>query len=191
MSIVSPAECESRFATGLTEDALQSVIDQQESWLSRQIGALVGERTVTLYPRPYDGPIYLQRLPDPDTIIVTVQGSQLDSGQFRVEGSRIDRIFPGLSSVIDAEADDVLVAQPYIGRWSGIVTVKFTPVDEDDIRAAVISLVRLAVTDSPYSAESGEGHSYTRMASYVRQRGQIARTLQPSRSRGPLSVPMR
>lgn len=166
MSLVSVEEVEARFSTGLETDALQVVVDQQEAWLARKIGALIGERDVVYRPSKYAGPIFLPRTGTIATI--DVDGTEIDETTYTVSGTRIDRLNPT--------------------RWDGVVTVTFTPDDQDDVKHAIISLVRLVVTDSPFSSESGEGHSYTRMASYLRQRAQIARALLPNR--GPQSVPV-
>lgn len=168
MSLVSTADIEGRFSSGLEDADLQVVIDQQESWLARRIGQLVDERTLTFRP-VWKGPILLPRVVDVEgTVTVNVDGVDLTSEQYLLTGTQLDRINSG---------------------WGTVVTVTFTPSDEDDVRAAIFDLVRLTVTDSPYAQESGEGHQATRMASYLQQRARIARALMPHI--GPQAVPVR
>lgn len=162
MSLIDPADVEARQHTGLDPDTLQTVIDQQEAWLARRIGQLVGERSVTYTPGP--GPLFLSR--PTDAVAIANAGGTLDPSQYVLSGeTRID------STV----------------GWGGPVTITYTPIDEQEVRQAAFQLVQLAVFDSPFLTESGESRSATRFTTYNRQRAMIARTLQVNR--GPMAVP--
>lgn len=168
MSLITTEEVEARFATGLDTDTLQEVIDQQESWLTRKIGQLTGERTLTMHPDPI-GPIYLPRPCDDCT--VQVNGDDLDASRFRLTGTTLEY----LSGTVPVP-------------WWGTIAVTFTPNDESEVKDALMQLVHLTVTSAPFMSEQGDGRSATRFTTYNRQRSMIARTVRANR--GPMAVPM-
>jgi hypothetical protein len=110
--------------TTVAPATIQEIIDQEEAWLVRQIGPLVGERTETFY---LAGPSDILRLRRPtDSVEVEDAGTSLSDVEVRSNGWRVLRT---------------------AGWWGivGPVTVTYEPNDELEIRRVLISLVRLAL----------------------------------------------
>lgn len=166
MSLVTPAAVAALHETGLGTADLQAVIDREEGWLADDpmvgIGQLADERELEIRPRDLYADIWLQRIPDPESLVVADNGVELTGAQVALVGAatirRLDR--------------------PWVGP---IVTVTLTPADEGAVKRAVIALVLLTVTGSPYQQESTEGHSYSRPTDVDAAREKIARALHPHR----------
>lgn len=124
--------------TSLSDDDLEDVIAREEGWLARRIGPLDGERTET-FPEAYfaDGEETLRlRRPTADVTVEDTAGAVTVS-------------LRGWSDVVRDE-----------GSWSGDVTVTYTPSDEVEVERAIITLVRLALTESGYTGETVGTHAY-------------------------------
>ena len=172
MPLVTAAQIEKLMVTGLDAPTLTALIAREEAWLADDplvgIGQLVGERTLKIRVRDPWLDLKLQRPPDPETLEVRDNGAVLtaDVGYALVSAAAIRRL---------------------TGPWVGpIVEVDLTPVDGPAVTSAVIELVRLAVSASPFRQESTEGHSYTKPAELQQMREDIARSVHPHR--GPSSV---
>lgn len=172
-SLVTPAEVKALVQTSLTDSQLQAVIDREEAWLALRIGQLSGARTQTFYPRRTGERLYLKR--PADSVTVTNNGETVTAGEaygnYRLlsEGSIVD-----------------LVGTQWLSSTSGFgngpVTVAYTPNDSAAVKAAIIDLVRLRVTDSGYVSESIGQYSYqTAQAPGAREatRRAIVRALLP------------
>lgn len=124
--------------TSLTDEQLEEVITREESWLSRRIGPLEGERVET-----FDTALVVP----PDTLRLTRHCRDLtlvddDAGQVD------DAHLRGWSDVFRTS-----------GSWDGEVRVMYTPDDEDEVMRALITLVRLTLTESGYAQESAGGYN--------------------------------
>lgn len=155
MPLVTTDEVEALISPGIETDALEDVIAREEAWLARKIGPLTGMRTVTLRPDLASGPLTLRR---PAASVLVTMG----------EGGLVEATLG---------SDGLTILPPSLTRWVNPVVVTFTPTDEAEVKRAVIDLVRLAVTTSPYSQEGSEGHSYSRRYTPEFQREVIARRL--------------
>lgn len=172
MSVVTVEKASALFATGLDTEPLQSLIDREEDWLANAaqfgIGQLVGERTQRVYrPAHSRQAIFLAR---PTDAIEVVDGATT------------------LVSPDDVILIGRLRVEPASGRWIGpTVDITFTPSDRLQVESAILELIRLAISASPFAQESSEGgHSYSRPSDIQSQRERIARGVQPYR--GPVSV---
>lgn len=138
MSVLSVAECRALVTTSLSDDDLQDIIDREESWLAHRVGPLTGERSQTFLTEDGDEVLRLTRHTDS----VTVED---DDGAYSLASLR------GWSDVLPASTDP----------WNGDTTVTYTPDDEHDVRRAIVTLVRLTLSESGYQAESAGGYSAT------------------------------
>jgi len=134
--MLTVAQARALITTSLSDAALEEVIEREEAWLARRIGPLDGERAETFIPDSGEEALLLQR---PASVIAVD-----DEG-----GSRDDDVD------LRAWSDVVLTT----GVWSGTVTVTYTPDDEPEVARALISLVRLAVSESAFASESAQGYS--------------------------------
>lgn len=150
-SLVTPTEVKALVQTSLSDSQLQTVIDREEAWLALRIGQLSGARTQTFYPRRYNEPLYLKRYTS--SVTVTNNGEAVTAGEaygnYRLLGE---------GSIV------ALVGTQWLSSTTGIgygpVTVAYTPSDSDAVKAAIIDLIRLRVTDSGYVSESIGQYSY-------------------------------
>lgn len=155
-SLVTPTEVKVLVQTSMTDADLQAVIDREEAWLAGRIGALSGARTETFYPHRGAEPLVLQR-PAP-SVTVTNDGDAVDlgedDGEYRLlySGTEVHRI----------NTD-----------WGDKVTVAYTPNDSAAIKAAIIDLIRLRVTDTGFVSE--------RIGAYSYQTNQLAGTREKTR----------
>lgn len=171
MSLLTFAEASALISTGLGDAALQGVIDREEAWLARRIGALSGSRTQTFHVRAADAddPLHLRR----PTSAVTVTDNGVATTAIRLlrDGSAVEST---------------------AGTWTGPVAVTYTPNDADEVRRVIVELIRLAVSASPYESEDIGDYSYSRGGfdrSPDAQRQALVRDLIPRR--GPGSVRLR
>lgn len=156
-------------SSGIDATALAGVIDREEDWLANDplvgIGQLVGSRADTIWVTPgEDRPIFLTR--PTASVAVVDDGETLAAADFNLVGStRIERV----------------------GAWTGPkVVVTYTPTDTNAVKRALLELIRLTLSASPYESESSEGHSYTRPVDLEAARERIARSLHAHR--GPMSA---
>jgi hypothetical protein len=133
--------------TDLSDLDLQAILDREEGWLAGRIGALTGARTDVFSPGHGDTPIYLSRR----TMSVVVADNAL-----AVAAADL-RFVPTSGMVRNAR-----------GYWSGPVTVTYTPTDVDDVKRAVIELVRGTVAETGNDAETIGDYSYSRGDAAVR-----------------------
>lgn len=156
MSLVSVAEVRALVQTDLSDDDLQDVIDREEAWLAGRIGALTGARTETYWP-DYDAVVMLRRRAS--TVAVEDNGVAVSDVRFTIDGSYLRRT---------------------LGYWTTPVEATYTPNDESEVKAAVIDLVAIRVTDGPYDSEQIGEYGYTR-GSARKTRLSVARSLLPHR----------
>lgn len=173
MAIVTASEIEDLMVTGLKAAALTALIAREEAWLANDalvgIGQLTGELTLTVRPRDLRADLRLPRPPDPESLEVRDNGTTLTADQVAL-----------VSAAIVRRLDRA---------WTGpVVEIDITPTDGPAVKSAVIELVRLAVTASPYRQESTEGHSYTKPAELQSMREDIARSLHPHRGAATVYV---
>lgn len=170
MSVLTLEDARLRGLTLPADDGVaQDIIDEQEAWLARRIGLLVGARTETFYVGlgATTGKLALSRFTD--DVDVTDGGAAVDAGRIRL----VDR---GSAVIFSSSAPSRWWAGPY-------VEVAYTPSDEDEVRKAIADLVGLAaVPVGPYESETIGAYSYTRgsaKSSPVSQRAQIVSSLLP------------
>lgn len=151
--------------SALTDEQLATVISREEAWLARRIGVLAGPRTQTFHIRS------------------ATAGMVIDPGAWTANvGVTSDRMGPlglgrptGAVTVTDGgvavDAADVRLlrggtaVERASGGWTGpTVAVAYTPDDAEEVRRAVIELVRLTTTESGYASERIGEYSYTRGA---------------------------
>lgn len=150
-------------------DAAQSVIDEQEAWLTTRVGPLTGERTETFrVDGSCDGTLYLAR--HADSVEVTDGESVLILDEDFLYGhGTVSRVF-GI----------------YPARWIGpLVEVTYTP-PVDEVRRVLFSLIGFeAAPTGPYESEQIGSYSYHRSSTggtaASAQRAALASSLIPHR----------
>ena len=169
MSLLLLAEARALISTGLGDADLQGVIDREEAWLARRVGALTGARTQTFHVHPADAddPLWLRR----PTAAVTVT----DNG-VALTGVRLLR--------------DGAVVEKTTGSWTGPVTVAYAPNDSEEVRRVIIELLRIGVSASPYDSETIGDYSYSRgsVRTPDAQRQDLVRDLVPPRGPGTIRL---
>lgn len=174
-TVVSAQEIDAVMTTGLEAEALEEVIAREEDWLANDgqfgIGALVGARTQGLWVgRDYVGPLLLAR--PTDSLISVVDGGIDVTAVVALTGTaRIERAAGAAGQA-----------------WTGPrVDVTFAPSDTAAVKRVVIELVRLAISASPYQAESTDGHSRSYdVGGAAKLRASLARSLRPHA--GPMTA---
>lgn len=139
--------------------AAQAIIDEQEAWLARRVGQLIGERTERFwvgsrygYYRPNDrsGKLALSRFTD--SVTVEDNGDPVDADDYRL----IDR---GAAIILGANVLDRSWTGPY-------VDVTYTPTDRTEIERVLYQLI--AWEADPPTVLQGErigSYSYTQATS--------------------------
>lgn len=164
---------------GLSDDALQDAIDEEEAWLAspERLGPLVGERTETFplaYLRPLSSEIRLRR--PTAAVELTQDGEPLTTVELRADGRR-------------------LAALPEGTRYVGVLAATYTPNDELIVRRALKALVALQLGDV-----QAAGMQMEQMGTYMYQRGagtagrtrrSILRSLLGDANRGGTTLRMR
>ncbi len=146
MSLVTLGEVRALVDTGLTDVALQAVLDREEGWLATRIGPLTGARTDTYDPVLADAPVYLPRRAA--SVVVSDNAGTVTALRFTAGSGMVRRT---------------------TGYWAGPVTVTWTPTDTDAVKRAVIELVRDTVTATGNDSETIGSYSYSRSNSAVRR----------------------
>ncbi len=140
MSAVTTDDVLSHVNTSASVYDIQQLIDEEEAYLARRIGPLLGERTETfLLPHPYD----ILRLRRPTSaVVVNDNGADLDD------------------DLVLLKANGWRVSQSSVG-WVGPVAVTYTPNDWLEVRRAVVDLVRTSLAISEQKASEGAYESET------------------------------
>lgn len=133
-------EARALVTTSLSDADLADVISRQEAWLARRVGPLDGQRTETFVTPDGDEVLHLQRPGQSDSMTVSDEGGAVTAVALR-----------GWSDVVRTDSIS----------WDTPVTVAYTPSDEDEVKEALLTLVRLAVTESGFNSESQQGYSYS------------------------------
>lgn len=163
--VLTLARAQAQIETDLSDDDLQNLIDDEEAWLARRIGALSGERSETFYVYGVDQPLPLRRPTDAAT--VTDNGS-------------------AATIVLLNDGWDV---ESTAGAWTGPVVVTYTPNDEAEVRRVLLELVRLTLTETAYQSENIGDYSYNRGSIPTRRaRYALARSLQREPHNGSLRL---
>lgn len=156
----------SGIGVGMVEEDLETAIDEEEAWLARRIGPLLGERTERFALaglRPRTSTIRLRR--PTDAVEATLDGVDLDPALLEVRGDGWE-----VASLPDAT------------YYTGPLEVTYTPNDEVEVRRALRGLLALTLGDQAgggLQAEIMGSYSYTRAAgSATRIRRSIVRSLQ-------------
>lgn len=164
-TLVTPDEVNALIAHGLPEEDLLVLIAREEERLATRLGTpLTGTVTLELRPRRTFDPLLLPRMPVVSSVTVSD-----DDGAVEVDVA---------GAVVTRRS----------GFWSTPTNVEFELDDLAEVQSAIIDLIRLALTASPYLQESAEGHSSTRTGTVERSRSQIIAQLNPHRRRS-VSVP--
>jgi hypothetical protein len=135
MTMLDVETARALITTSLSDDDLEAVIEREESWLSRRIGPLDGERVEMVPTADGDEVLWLRR--------PALEASVEDGS-----GIITDFDIRGWSDLVRTS-----------GSWSGEILATYTPTDEDEVRRSLVSLVRLTVNESAYAAESAGGYS--------------------------------
>lgn len=143
--------------TSLADADLQAVIDREEAWLAGRVGALVGARTDTFWPGLADTPIYLGRRAA--SVVVTDNATAVAASDLQ---------FTPASGIVRRTR----------GWWTGPVAITWTPTDADEVKRAVIELVRGTLGETGYDSETIGDYSYNRGDARARpSRSSIVRTI--------------
>lgn len=171
MSLLLLAEARALVGSGLGDPDLQAVIDREEAWLARRIGALSGSRVETFWPQPVDrdDPLRLRR--PTASVAVTDGGVVLAGSAVRLLG-------------------DGTLAEKATGAWTGpSVAIVSTPTDTLEVKSGIVKLIRLTTTASPYDSETLGDYSYSRGgASEASQQQAIVRDLLPHGGPGTIRL---
>ena len=135
--MLTVAEARALITTSLTDAELEDVIAREEAWLARRIGPLDGERIETF--APVSGEALLLQRP---ASAVDVED---DSGAVTVALRGWSDVFPAVAGA----------------AWSGPVEVTYTPSDEAEVTRALVTLVRLTVSERAFASEAAGAHSYS------------------------------
>lgn len=158
----------------LADDDLQDAIDEEEAWLARRIGPLVGERTDRLplaYLAPRGSEVQLHR--PTDLVEVTQDGVALATVDLRPGGWYV-------------------AAQPEGERYTGVLEFTYTPNDELEVRRALKQLLGLTLSAQAAGGLTGETmgtYSYQRSATTsARVRKAVVRDLRTPPAAGTTRV---
>lgn len=150
MSVTTPADVRALVKTALTDPQLQAVIDREEAYLARELGApIAGERTQEIWRLPGGisfNDIHLKRPTDEITTVVD-NGVDVDLDEIRLleNGTIVERAAAAETS----------------GAWTGpLITVKYTPNDEAEVVRVVIELCRLTLLESGFIGETIGTYAY-------------------------------
>ena len=136
--MLSTDEARALITTSLSDEDLADVIAREEAWLARRIGPLDGERVETFASVSGTEGLRLSR--PTDAVSVEDEAGSLPSAE------------------VVGWADVIL--DPDAGRgWSGDVQVTYTPSDADEVKRALVTLVRLTLAESAYSAQGAGGYT--------------------------------
>lgn len=136
--MLSTDEARALITTSLSDEDLAAVIAREEAWLARRIGPLQGERTETFATVSGDEILRLAR----PTSSATVEDEA---------GSITDLDLQGWSDVVlDADGSR---------GWSGDAQVTYEPSDAEEVKRALITLVRLTIGESAHAAQGAGGYT--------------------------------
>lgn len=137
--MLSIAEARALITTSLSDSDLTAAIEREEAWLARRIGPLEGARTETFSTPDGDEVLQLQRPATAASVVVT-DGSGVVTG-YELRGW----------------AD--IVPDGHV--WRTGVDVDYTADDANEVKRAIITLLRLTLTESGYLSENAEGYMAT------------------------------
>lgn len=169
MSLLTPAEATALgIGAGLSTEALQAAINEEEAWLARQLGGpLDGERTEyapLAYLKPHTSVLWLSR---PTDEVEVLQGTTdiTDEVELRPDGYRVARL-------------------PEATRYLDPISIKYTPNDLLEVKRAVRLLLALTLADQQGGGLTSEqigSYSYQRReaGAAARARTAIVRSLKP------------
>lgn len=171
MSVVTPGECRDRGIPLPADDLVaQDIIDEQEAWLARRIGTLVGARTET-FRVGLGGTSAKLGLARPTDSVSVVDGSVTLA---------TDR-----TRLVDHGASLILADVEISPWWNGpYVGVTYTPSDELEVRKAIFDLVGLAAAPlEKHTSEQIGAYSYSGGGAQglAAARGVIVSSLLPKR----------
>jgi hypothetical protein len=162
VSLLQIGEVRAVISTGLSDADLQDAIDREEVALTNEIGALVGERIVTLNPFDFNAPLWLDR--PASAVVVTDNAVTAD---VRVLGN--------------------YAVERATGSWYGPVEITYIPTDELAVKRVLLGLLKLSLDDIQSGAMEFEqigSYSY-RMSNAERLTGQRQSLVDSLRSRRP------
>ena len=152
--------------TSLDDDQLTEAITREEAWLARRVGPLSGSRTELFVPSDGDERLLLRRPTEAVSIID-------DSGAVSLYDLR------GWADVVRTS-----------GAWSGEVLIDYDPSDADEVVRVLVTLLRLTLGESAYTAQAAQGYSSS--VSVVEQkRSRYAALRSLMRPREPYSMRLR
>lgn len=174
-NVVSTAEVRALVNAEQGDDDLAAITAREESWLARRVEQLAGPRTQQFWvgPERADSDLALRR--PTDSVVILDGGVALDPIGFRLleNGTQIERI---------------------LGYWWGTtdrtllpVQVTYTPNDLDEVKAVVIELVRMRLSETGYTSEQTGQYRYDR-AGADKQRAKLAASLLAQHGAGTIAL---
>ncbi len=134
------AEARALITTSLSDADLEDVIEREEAWLARRIGPLEGERVETFVTPDGDETLRLTR--PAATVAVEDDGGDVTAYSLRPWSDVLPGSLDGASH-----------------SWNGDVRVGYTPADELEVKRALVTLVRLTVSETAYQSQAAGGYS--------------------------------
>lgn len=183
MALITIAQARARGVSLPADDtAAQDVIDEQEAWLARKIGALTGSRTETFYVGLSETRRKLGLRRPTTSVVVTDGGATVATDQYRLvdDGAAIARVYSAPTR-----------------WWTGpYVTAAYTPNDQTLVESALYDLCALAAAPATgYDSEQIGAYSYrkgsTSGSSVAAQRASIVSSLLPRRDQAVTLVSAR
>ncbi len=178
MSLLSPAEVKELVRTSASDTVLQHVIDREEREVVRLFGAHYVDSETTISETLAGGTrnLYLRRRIASISSIVEYQTLDATSGTTLTSGDYLLWANEGRIERMPATA----VASWFAGgaTWGAKVVVTYVPYDDDDDRrAAIIELVRLALERTAMRRESVAGEYSYEAPDWGEARAEILRRL--------------
>lgn len=155
MSVIDVDELRLHLDTSLDNEGLQLLLNAEVSRLERRVGSLDGEIVETVELAKYAN-LVLSR--PTDAVEVTDDDVEAE---------------------VTLRSDGRTVV-PGVGYWTGTVVATYTPNDKDEVRAVLVDLVRLRMTETAYTSENTDSYSYENdPTTRARQREGLIRSLLP------------
>lgn len=173
MSLITPGDLQDLVQTDLSTDAIQGVIDREETELLFRFGPhsrIDGTTNPALVTERMEGgqaSVFVDRPFDTVVAILVSSNGFIDSAVVNADGYRT---FPDEGRIVRIS-----------GNWESEVEVRYFATDLDNVRkSALIDLCRIAIDRQAFRRESIAGeYSYTSPPNWEQERESIYGRLKP------------